>query len=375
MIFKQAFAKPLRPEDLPRTARWLALLLISAILWGFLDLVGVPAALLLGPMLAGIIIEAGGGAVRVPPLLYLAAQAAVGGFVAGAVQPTILSVIGSDWPLFVGLVMSMVVVTSLAGWLMSRWRLLPATTAVWGTSPGAAATMIIMAEAFGADIQLVAFMQYLRVALIAVVASVIAGLSGHGGVLSPAHEMFSAPKDWRAVAETLALVAVGGFIGSRSRIPAGTLLVPMGAGIALHAAGWIAIELPRPLIAASYALIGWRIGLGFTRPILIHAARVLPVILASIFAAITFSGILALLLARFLGMDLLTAYLATSPGGMDSIAVIAASARVDLSFVMALQTARFLIVMIVGPPLARFVARRSGRLATPGPEASGQTIR
>ena len=362
MIFKQVFAKSI---DLPRSARWAALLLVSAILWGLLDLARVPAALLLGPMLAGIIIEAGGAAVRVPPLLYLAAQAAVGGYVAGAVQPSILSVIAEDWPLFVGLVLSMVAVTSLVGWLMSQWRLLPATTAIWGTSPGAAATMIIMAEAFGADIQLVAFMQYLRVALIAVVASVIAGLSGHGGGLSPAHAMFSAPNNWHAVAQTLVLVVVGGVIGGRSRIPAGTLLVPMGVGIGLHAAGWMEIELPRPLMAASYALIGWRIGLGFTRPILIHAVRVLPTILASIFAAMAFSGVLALLLARFLGMDLLTAYLATSPGGMDSIAVIAASARVDLSFVMALQTARFLIVMIVGPPLARFVARRSDRVSNP----------
>jgi uncharacterized membrane protein AbrB (regulator of aidB expression) len=29
-----------------------------------------------------------------------------------------------------------------------------------------------------------------------------------------------------------------------------------------------------------------------------------------------------------------------------------------LSFVMALQTVRFLIVLLVGPPLARFIARR-----------------
>jgi uncharacterized membrane protein AbrB (regulator of aidB expression) len=34
----------------------------------------------------------------------------------------------------------------------------------------------------------------------------------------------------------------------------------------------------------------------------------------------------------------LTAYLATSPGGMDSVAIIAAAAQhVDISFVMALQ--------------------------------------
>ncbi|TIT60111.1 MAG: AbrB family transcriptional regulator, partial [Mesorhizobium sp.] len=58
------------------------------------------------------------------------------------------------------------------------------------------------------------------------------------------------------------------------------------------------------------------------------------------------------------GIDPLTAYLATSPGGMDSVAIIAAAAHnVDISFVMALQSARFLIVLLVGPSIARLVAR------------------
>jgi uncharacterized protein len=43
---------------------------------------------------------------------------------------------------------------------------------------------------------------------------------------------------------------------------------------------------------------------------------------------------------------------------MDSIAIIAASTHVDVPFVMALQTIRFLIIVVTGPPLARFVARQ-----------------
>ena len=62
--------------------------------------------------------------------------------------------------------------------------------------------------------------------------------------------------------------------------------------------------------------------------------------------------------SRALGIDPLTAYLATSPGGMDSVAIIAAASdSVDLSFVMALQAARFLFVLIFGPSIARLVAR------------------
>ena len=59
------------------------------------------------------------------------------------------------------------------------------------------------------------------------------------------------------------------------------------------------------------------------------------------------------------GIDPLTAYLATSPGGADSVAIIASSSKVDQPFVMAMQIARFVVVLLTGPSLARFIARRS----------------
>ena len=109
----------------------------------------------------------------------------------------------------------------------------------------------------------------------------------------------------------------------------------------LHGAGLIEIQLPHWLLASCYALLGWMVGLSFSREILTHALRSLPQIVLSIFALISFCAALAFVLVKILGVDPLTAYLATSPGGLDSVAIIAASAKVDLSFVMALQTVRF----------------------------------
>jgi membrane AbrB-like protein len=122
----------------------------------------------------------------------------------------------------------------------------------------------------------------------------------------------------------------------------------------------MAITLPPWLLAASYLLVGWSIGLRFNRPILRHAARALPRVVASILVLILLCGLLALALNRFAGIDPLTAYLATSPGGADSVAIIAASAKVDMPFVMAMQTMRFILVMLLGPAIARFIASRVG---------------
>jgi uncharacterized membrane protein AbrB (regulator of aidB expression) len=45
---------------------------------------------------------------------------------------------------------------------------------------------------------------------------------------------------------------------------------------------------------------------------------------------------------------------------MDSVAIIAASTPVDVPFVMALQTVRFMLVLLVGPWLARLLAQATG---------------
>ncbi|MCL2658862.1 MAG: AbrB family transcriptional regulator, partial [Betaproteobacteria bacterium] len=51
--------------------------------------------------------------------------------------------------------------------------------------------------------------------------------------------------------------------------------------------------------------------------------------------------------------------LAMSPGGMDTVAIIAASSPVDVPFVMTLQAVRLIVVIALGPRLARFVAEKT----------------
>ena len=78
---------------------------------------------------------------------------------------------------------------------------------------------------------------------------------------------------WRDFAATLLVAGVSGAIGVALRIPAGALLLPMVAGAALEGAGLVTIVLPPWLLALSYAFLGWSIGLGFTREILMHASE------------------------------------------------------------------------------------------------------
>jgi len=352
-------AFPLPPvSSWPRPLQWAALAALSAALAALLFAAALPAALLLGPMIAGIAAGVSGASVRVPAVLLLGAQAIVAMLIASAISPEILLSFLGDWPLFLAIVSITIAASSFLGWLMSRRRILPGTTAVWGSSPGAASAMVLMAETFGADARLVALMQYLRVVMVAGSASIVASLFVDlGKAPHPPIDWFP-PIEAGAFAMTLAVGGIGALIGQASRIPAGAMLVPMLVGSALHAGGWIEIQLPEWLLSIGYALIGWRVGLGFTRTVVHHAARVLPHLVLSIFMLIAFCAGLAWLLVHWLGIDPLTAYLATSPGGMDSIAIIASTTPVDVSFVMGLQAIRFLLIVLFGPSIAGFVARR-----------------
>ncbi|MDQ0454198.1 AbrB family transcriptional regulator [Rhizobium paknamense] len=344
--------------SLPTPVKWGLLVLLSVILGGALEYAGLPAALLLGPMIAAIVFGTNGARLSLPRLPYLAAQAIVGCLIAQALNADILKRFLQDWPIFLGSVLSVILLSSLIGYLMARRQVLPGTTAVWGTSAGAASAMVLMAEAYGADARLVAFMQYLRVVCVASTAAVMAAFifqvpGGH----APAFVLFP-PVDWKALGITLVVTGCFSALGYRLKIPAGTMMVPMVAMALLHSLDIIPIELPQWLLALAYAMVGWRIGLAFTRRLLRHAARAFPQVLASVLVLIGFGGCLAALLTVFLGVDPLTAYLATSPGGLDSVAIIAASTKVDMPFVMALQTVRFLLILALGPSITRFIANR-----------------
>jgi hypothetical protein len=354
-------AQTTAPEPMAQLApgmQWAVILLLSVIFAGLLELADLPAALLIGPMLAAIIAGTNGATVRLPRPVFSSAQAVIGCLVAASIEFEIFVSFAHDWPLFVGAVLATLVASSFLGWLISRWKILPGTTAVWGTAPGASTAMVLMAGAFGADQRLVAFMQYMRVIFVSVTAAVIARLwVDTSGVELPPVPWFPAI-EWQPFLSTLGIAVVGGFAGRFLRLPSPFFLGSMILGVALHLGGFVTFQLPQWLLAISYAVVGWTIGLNFTRGILIHATRALPQIILSILALMAFCGGLAWMLSHYLGVDPLTAYLATSPGGMDSVAIIAAASdNVNISFIMALQTARFMFVLVFGPSVARLVAK------------------
>jgi membrane AbrB-like protein len=345
--------------------QWVGLLVSSVLLAWCLHTGQIPAALLLGPMLCAIAAGVAGASVRVPRVGFIGAQAIVGCLIARSITGEIVVSVAQDWPAMMLAAGSTIAAGGVVGWALGRFGTLPGSAAAWGTCPGGASAMVAMAEEFGADPRLVAFMQYARVVCVVVCASLVArlvfGVAPHAVAPDAPQGASHLAGDAARLAGTLALAIGGSWLGRVLNIPAGGLLAPMLIGSVLHATGLLDILLPEPLLATAYAMIGWYIGLRFTRETLGHVVRAIPQVLLASLATIALGALSAWVLVLVRHTDPLTAFLATSPGGIDSVAIIAVGSQADISFVMALQTLRVLLVLFTGPALARLIARSSRR--------------
>lgn len=349
---------PSWPSDLQTWSplkRVAALIALSLVLVLVFELLRLPAAFLLGPMLAAILLTVRGGTVQLPRNAVLLAQGLVGMMIALNLPLSVFGEIVRDWPIFLFGTLSTIVAAAGLGWLLMRARVMPGTTAIWGTAPGAASVMTFMSADYGADIRLVALMQYLRVALCTIVATIVARLLGVPASESALVLFPSVPLLGCLV--TCALVALGVGIGILLRVPGGAMLLPLLLGLAVNVLGIVSLALPPWVLALAYAFLGWAIGMRFTVEALAHAARLLPRLLVSVLTLLALCAGFGWVLSHFAGVDFLTAYLATNPGGADSVAIIASATKVDVPFVMAMQLARFVLVMIAGPLLARYLSR------------------
>ena len=344
-------------------AEWAGLVLLSAVFAALWTALGLPAALLLGPMVAGILFALRGMRLAVPRIPFMGAQAMIGAMVSASITPEIVAIFGRHWLLFAVVVLSTLGAGAALGWLISRSGFISGSTAVYGASPGAAAAMILQAQQDGADARIVAFMLYVRVLFVVFAAALVARFwVGHASGHLPA-PAWLAPVRWGNLALVILIALLAQQAARLLRLPSWAILGPMLLLSALHATGVLDIELPRWLLAAAYAVLGWYIGLSFRRDVLLHAWRILPVVSGLSLSLMAFCVLLAWCLTRFAAVDGLTAYLATSPGGLDSIAVIAASTpQVDVEFVLALQSARLLLAIALSPFIARAVVRHSAHL-------------
>lgn len=334
------------------------------------EAVGVPSASLFAGMVAGIALALlwPTGAVErtgeeeptgVPAPVLRASEALVGVVLGTYVELATLQGIGADLVPILLVTLATLGLSVLCGLALARATGIDRATAAFGTIAGGATGIIVMARELGTDQRLVAVLQYLRVVVVVVLTPLIAAAafgpgsgSGSGGAVVATDGPLG-----QGLAFAAACAGAGLLLARRVPLPAPTLLLPLLVAAALTVAGAPGVApVPALVQQLAFAVIGVEVGLRFTPDSLRRAGRVLAPALALIVALLIASFGLALVLAPLAGVSTLSAYLATTPGGLYAVLAVAVGSGADTTFVLAVQVLRLLVMLLAAPVLARRLA-------------------
>lgn len=344
---------------------WLAIAAVTFAGGGAVEEVGLPAPHLLTGLAVGLVVALTGLAartrVRLPRPAYLAAQA-----VAGVLLGTYFSLpsLTSDgWNIvpLIGITLLTLVLSVLAGLVLTRCSSLDPPTATLGMIAGGSAGIVAAGDDLGADGRMVAVLQYVRLLLVVGSAPLLVRF-----VLAPGGTYESVgPKEIEAVTTlggmlfTLLVAALGAEVALRGRVPSGALIGPLVLSAGLISTGLFhGVEPPEWLREPAFILIGLQVGLGFDRDVVRRVVRLAPQALPLVVGLIVVCGLLAWGLSLLTTTSLLNAYLATTPGGINAVLVTAFAAGANTSLVFGIQGLRLVVMVLAAPPLVAWLLRR-----------------
>jgi uncharacterized protein len=297
-----------------------------------------------------------------------AAQALVGvGLGASLTQSTLDTVVVNWLPVLLTTVAGLGL-SLLLGFMLGLRSSLDPVTATLSVVPGGATGIVALARELGGDDRLVAFSQYLRVVVILLITPVVAAAvipSGNGGAMAaqaPAPLLPNVPIG-------VAVAIVGWRLGALTRLPAPSLLGPLvAAGVCSVLLPALPLAQPQVLSHAAFALVGLDVGLRFTRAEIRRARRILPAYGITLACLLLSCLALAIALAAATPVTLTEGYLATTPGGLTVVAATAHGADADTGLVVAIQTVRLVLMLLLAPLAVRMtvgaLSRRRERSRT-----------
>lgn len=350
---------------------WSSLTALSVAVATGLHLLGVPSAALFAALVVGIGLALTSWAPRgIPRPAALVAQGVLGVYIGTMVSPDAAAALGSDWPIVVAVAVATLALSVLAGALLGLRRDVTALTGSLALTAGGASGLVAIARELGGDERMVSVVQYLRVGLVTASMPIVVTLIFHADRSHPASSINQTPAmPWYlSVGIMVALIVVGTLLGKVVRLPGAGLLGPLACTVVLELSGHSSgLSVPVVLVWVGYLLIGWQAGLAFTRDSLRSVGRALPAALILIVVLTVATAGLGVLLSHVTGLSLLEGYLATSPGGVYAVLATAVETGCNVTFIIAAQVVRILLMLFAAPFLAKAMAalsrRRSARRA------------
>lgn len=251
---------------------------------------------------------------------------------------------------------STIIFSLFVGYFVCRRTGISLATGIIGSVPGGLTQMVVLSEEIAdTDLTVVTFMQTIRLlsTVFIVPFLVIHGLAGGSqqaaaAASTPAmyHTVIYSP--WNALLFTV-IVLIAAWISVKISLPTPFLLGPLIGAAALSLTGLQAPNTPSFLVIISQLCIGAYLGLSIKPASLENWRKLLPFTLMGSIAVVFFSLGIGFLLTRMHSLDLTSAFLGTSPGGMGEMGLTAVLVGANVSLVTAYQMFRLLFILFVVP--------------------------
>ncbi len=252
------------------------------------------------------------------------------------------------------------------GWLVSRWFAIDLSTSILGTVPGGIAEMSLLALTLNADAALVALMQFFRLSSVLIAMPVISGRinkSVSKGEIPPPAAKVCLPQESsdgllertsvRGMFLTLAFASAGGILLNFLRVPVGGFVGAMVFTAAAAGFGLAVCVPPLMLRHVCQLGLGALIGLNATPETISILAEMFLNILGTTAAMLGWGIILAFIVRRSTGWNLMTCLLATCPGGITQLSSVSEDLGAEPLKVSLLHLVRLFTVFVVLPPLIK----------------------
>ena len=346
--------------------RWLVVVPASIVLGFLFDWLNVPAAWILAAIVAsGAAALISQRDMPVNKHFYGISRGFIGIMAAVPLTLSSASQLIKYVPMGIAVGIASIAVCMVGGLLLAKMQkgAISRETGVLSLLPGGASMMPPLADELGADFRYVALTQYLRLLCVSVSLPLLVTFMPHpsGDTDASLH----ANTQWWVILLIVAIAAFGEPLGQKLRIPVASVMGPVVLTVLVSfllpdAVTMQPLEIFRIM---AFLSIGWVCGGGLSMPTLRHFGRQLPATFGLIALILGSCATLAVPVMTVFDITYFEAYLATSPGALETVLALSSEGGAG-PIVVSLQIIRLILVLTVAaylPHILRFLFRGRGK--------------
>ena len=326
-------------ERLPRMALAIAVAIPAGALLAWLE---TPIPWMIGPMVAVAALNLLGIRAFALPYGRQMGQVVLGSAIGIYFTPPVLVALAANALPILLTTFSAFAIGGIGALVMSRVSGVDGKSAFFASIPGGSMAMANLAEKYGATMPPVAVAHSLRVSILVIV--IPFGLTYGGIHIEPSSFRPEFSLDYSILIPWLVASAVLGELSERLRFHNGCLLTPLFIGALLALNGVTLSEVPSWLTDFAQLMFGLILGERYERAFFAKHKMFIPFALVNATFIILASAAVALGISWAFSIPLATMIIATAPGGMAEMAIVAQALQMAIPTVMAFHLFRIIIV-------------------------------